>query len=416
MATKGLPLSLALVSVLLAAASSNPLLAAPNSVAATGPAHVQPGDDAVLVVLAPDGLADARSFRLFPNLPSGPGLPDPPLWLVTASASPQARAMLSTYIDGNSTSQLGAPVTVDGPFVLAYVVVHVSASVQPGTPLVVTMHYALLDSRADDQGSSLDWGRAGQWPLPDGTAGVLSSGDLTVAMEAGPDPGPPPGLDSTVSVASFRASPDALIPVPVMLGSYIRQHASYGFVRITTVPTRDGLLSLPVTGLSRPMLSGSIASMITDAVTDPLPGIASATLELAAATTFWPLDTITTAALQPPPSSPGATYRIHLSAGFVAQDGSLLRCEVKDGTVTIGPSGGPTQEPPLVYGDLNGDGRVTMADCDLALRFLLGLQMITPQQAKAADVWPATPDGRGDGRISLEDIREMLLRAVGVWR
>jgi hypothetical protein len=64
----------------------------------------------------------------------------------------------------------------------------------------------------------------------------------------------------------------------------------------------------------------------------------------------------------------------------------------------------PPDEQPVVYGDLNGDGRVTAADATLVLRAAAGLIDLS-EQDEAADV-------NNDGRITADDATLVLRRAV----
>lgn len=71
----------------------------------------------------------------------------------------------------------------------------------------------------------------------------------------------------------------------------------------------------------------------------------------------------------------------------------------------------------IVYGDVTGDGLLTIADVTLALQFAVQLRQPTPAQLQAADVAP-TPgiDGRpfGDGVITVADVLRMLRRVIGL--
>jgi outer membrane protein assembly factor BamB len=69
------------------------------------------------------------------------------------------------------------------------------------------------------------------------------------------------------------------------------------------------------------------------------------------------------------------------------------------------------------YGDLNGDGKVTVADASLALQAAVGLAILTVRQEESADVSPSPGPGRrplGDGKADLRDVISILRRAVGL--
>lgn len=66
-----------------------------------------------------------------------------------------------------------------------------------------------------------------------------------------------------------------------------------------------------------------------------------------------------------------------------------------------------TSAPNPVAGDLNGDGKVTVQDALIALRFVVGLAGLDTQQQAAGDL-------NGDGRLTLQDVILILRKAVGL--
>ncbi|MGQ9524986.1 MAG: dockerin type I repeat-containing protein [Armatimonadota bacterium] len=79
----------------------------------------------------------------------------------------------------------------------------------------------------------------------------------------------------------------------------------------------------------------------------------------------------------------------------------------------------PSAAPPVVSalpGDVDGDGRVTVADATLALRAAVGLTPLTEVQVQAADVSPRPGTGgkeHGDGAVRIGDAIVILGMAVG---
>jgi len=76
---------------------------------------------------------------------------------------------------------------------------------------------------------------------------------------------------------------------------------------------------------------------------------------------------------------------------------------------------------PVLPGDLDGDGRVTVTDATILLRIAMGLLQPTPRQSIAGDVAPRSADGTvGDGRITTADVARLLRHLAGVdgdtWR
>lgn len=70
----------------------------------------------------------------------------------------------------------------------------------------------------------------------------------------------------------------------------------------------------------------------------------------------------------------------------------------------------------LTYGDVDGDGSVTVRDALLALRFAVKISEPTAAQTEAADVAPKPGVARlfGDGAVTVADAIRILRRAVGL--
>lgn len=67
-------------------------------------------------------------------------------------------------------------------------------------------------------------------------------------------------------------------------------------------------------------------------------------------------------------------------------------------------------------GDVDGDGRISVADVLIVLRSVVNSQELTPAQKARADVWPLDAAGNpvGDGTITINDAITLLRRAVGL--
>lgn len=99
----------------------------------------------------------------------------------------------------------------------------------------------------------------------------------------------------------------------------------------------------------------------------------------------------------------------------LGEDGTLYAATVHGQVYAI--QDGAQQSAPVAYGDVNGDGAVTVADVVMVLRFVVGQAVPTPQQFVAADVAPApsTPGGKvGDGKITVADALRILRHAIGL--
>jgi len=64
-------------------------------------------------------------------------------------------------------------------------------------------------------------------------------------------------------------------------------------------------------------------------------------------------------------------------------------------------------KPPVVKGDVNGDGKVAIADATIALQLAVGLLKPTPEQLAAGDL-------DGDGKVSIAEVTQILRAAVGL--
>ncbi|HEY3283725.1 MAG TPA: dockerin type I repeat-containing protein, partial [Armatimonadota bacterium] len=69
--------------------------------------------------------------------------------------------------------------------------------------------------------------------------------------------------------------------------------------------------------------------------------------------------------------------------------------------------GAEATAPPIIFGDLNGDGKFNITDVVTALRGVAGLVTLTPDQQKAADV-------TGDGKFNITDVVAMLRKLAGI--
>lgn len=72
--------------------------------------------------------------------------------------------------------------------------------------------------------------------------------------------------------------------------------------------------------------------------------------------------------------------------------------------------------PPLLLGDLNGNGKIDIADAVLALRIAVGSLVPDASQLRIADVAPKPgTEGRalGDGKVTISDALRILKKAVG---
>ena len=79
-----------------------------------------------------------------------------------------------------------------------------------------------------------------------------------------------------------------------------------------------------------------------------------------------------------------------------------------------------TAEKPVVYGDITGDGQVTLADATAAAQIAVKSLEATPEQVRAGDVAPKPGRGPrageafGDGVVNILDVSRILRAALGL--
>jgi len=65
------------------------------------------------------------------------------------------------------------------------------------------------------------------------------------------------------------------------------------------------------------------------------------------------------------------------------------------------------EDIPVLYGDVNLDGKITAADATMVLRYIVGLEELSDIQKRAADV-------TADGEITAADATMILRYIVGL--
>jgi|GEM_PF-1760944 len=99
-----------------------------------------------------------------------------------------------------------------------------------------------------------------------------------------------------------------------------------------------------------------------------------------------------------------ASYAVELRDLILSSEAGedVTPSNVLDGQLDI--QGGA---PPLLKGDVNGDGAIRVNDAQIALRIAVNIITPTPQQAQAADV-------NGDGKVNVQDVILILKAALGI--
>jgi hypothetical protein len=78
-----------------------------------------------------------------------------------------------------------------------------------------------------------------------------------------------------------------------------------------------------------------------------------------------------------------------------------------NGAIIASPPIGRVPRPPGSLGDLNGDGNVTVLDVVFAMRFVLGLEVLTEHQKLSADI-------NQDGAVNINDVVIIMYYALGL--
>ncbi|MGQ9697924.1 MAG: sugar-binding protein [Armatimonadota bacterium] len=78
-----------------------------------------------------------------------------------------------------------------------------------------------------------------------------------------------------------------------------------------------------------------------------------------------------------------------------------------DPSVWVRAMWGAPAKPAVVKGDLNGDGKLAIADATIALRIAVGMETATADQLAAGDI-------NGNGKIDIPDVTRILRSAVGL--
>lgn len=97
-----------------------------------------------------------------------------------------------------------------------------------------------------------------------------------------------------------------------------------------------------------------------------------------------------------------------LIAGLVAITAAGARAD---------PTAMPASRQPRRHGDVNGDGRVDVQDAIDIVRLVALGKPVPKDVLRYGDVWPnpgSGPDGLGDGRLDLNDARQILAYALGL--
>ena len=123
----------------------------------------------------------------------------------------------------------------------------------------------------------------------------------------------------------------------------------------------------------------------------------------------WAEFSTTTGALTGTPSANDAGMDSNIVVSAV--NGAGATASLPTFAIRVGVAGAP------VVSDLNGDGKMDIADVLMVLQYTVGNLSLTPEQKALADVAPLNPktgDPQGDGTVDMADVIMLLRRVVGV--
>lgn len=392
----------------MALVTSTRAAAAPNLLTLEGPIAARYGSDVVYVLRAPNGLQNVASVQLHPTLPVlgdrelAPPV-DTPMYVAATVPSAFTRQYLMPSPDGLPPD----PVTTPKHAVLAFCAVHVSADAFPGTTVPVGVDYRLLD--------------------PEGHA--VGAGTATKDVQVLADLPPRTDLSQAESVEAgdYEVGPGQSFDVQVTVGESFAS-ACFAYVRLsyeTPDPPAPQLSLVAAWGRdpSRDWVRqprGFVSSQNTFwGPQDPFEGATSVrnTLVASAPFAFGGAGTLLTLRMTSPDTQDVQLYRLRVDAALFDADGNPMPVRTGDGSVRVDPSLPRGQAVRFIYGDVDGDGRVGVSDTTRVIRAVAGLITLTPDQMRAADVYPVPGIGgrtAGDGVINLSDALAILRRALGL--
>jgi len=395
--------AISILLLLLCAAARS--FALPNALSLEGPSILRHGSDAVFVLKAPDGLRNVAQLELAPRIPflrdreSVPST-DLPVSATAVEPSPFARQLLANPKPGQS-------VTTSRPVALAFCAVHASADAFPGTWASVGLDYRLLDPEGHAVGAGTASREVQIWAdLPRRT-------DLADA--------------ESVVAGDYEVGPAQEFDVRVTVGEGLAK-AGFAYVRLAyEVPDPpEPPLSLiaawgpdPARDWQRPPTDFALAQRVFWGPHDPFEAAESVRTTLSASAPFGLAapGAVLNVRFISPLVADLALYRLHIDAALFDMDGNPMPVRVADGTVRVDPQLPKGSVTRFVYGDLDGDGRVTVADAVKALRALSGAVRLSADQMRAADIYPFPGIGgrtAGDGIFTLSDVLAVLHRALGM--
>ncbi|MGQ9523255.1 MAG: hypothetical protein ACUVTZ_00305 [Armatimonadota bacterium] len=376
-----------------------------NVLSLDGPAVLRHGSDAVFVLRAPEGLRGAAQLELAPRIPllrdreSMPGT-DEPVCATAIEPSPFARQLLS----GAKPRQ---GITTSRSVALAFCAVHVSADAFPGTWASIGLDYRLLDPEGHAVGAGTAVREVQIWAdLPRRT-------DLADA--------------ESVVVGDYEVGPAQEFDVRIIAGEGLAR-AGFAYVRLACeVPDPpEPPLSLvaawgpdPARDWGRPPVDFTLVQRVFWGPRDPFEGSESVRTTLSASAPFGIAapGAVLNVRFHTPLVADIALYRLRLDAALFDMDGNPIPVRVVNGTVRVDPQLPQGSATRFVYGDLDGNGRVTVADAVKALRGLSGVARLSADQFRAADIYPFPGIGgrtAGDGMLTLSDVLAVLHRALGI--
>jgi hypothetical protein len=223
------------------------------------------------------------------------------------------------------------------------------------------------------------------------TLGLLAGGLLVRPLLATADP--------MISVGSATVAPGGAASLTVSLNGEVQNVNGVEIHLNHSVVTPANGPALTLAALDKTALPAQLSDAMFDS--NDADGVFHAAF-VNADSFNGPLTLATIKAQVPANATPGATYTLTLTAKLTDSDGKPITATTQGGTITVeGTLPTPTK------GDVNGDGKVSVPDATLALRYAVSLATPSAAQLAAADI-------NGDGSVKVADVTQILRAAVGL--
>lgn len=201
------------------------------------------------------------------------------------------------------------------------------------------------------------------------------------------------GAPAPLSIADASGAPGTLVPVTLQATDSFQGVHRVSVSVCVSAPTGASPAALSTVVTPKGLFAAAKATVVAQSPTE-------ITLVLDNATAAAGPGELATMAVSLPPDAPvGARYILTVTSASVSVAGKVSPASGTGAYVTVRSA--------VVKGDVNGDGKVTVADASLALRMAVGIIQPKPEQLLAGDI-------DGNGKLSVVDVTKILSMAIGL--